>query len=581
MTHPTIRNSLLALLMATSFPAVSASYYVVAPVPGKKVLNGAISVALNSYSAPSGQVGVSYPGLDLRTLLTVAGDSGYSGYGVKWQVVAGRLPAGLTLNGNGTISGTPTTAESAMFTVRAAYKTQNGDQQYQIVTYRIDVALAAGSTPQALAGQPYSYDLKPLLAVSGDPAFAPASVTWSVVSSTLPAGLYLTTDGRIAGTATAGGTGTLTARASYKGVAGEQTYQVVSVNITVSLAAATLPAGVTGESYPGFDFKNVLSVSGDPAYAPGAATWSLVSGSLPTGLTLGANGVVSGTPSTAATANFTLSASYRNRSAQHAYAVLVDAAVVTGALSAPAGYDYGTVTVGGSASRSFTFTNDGNTSATGVYAMASGPGMSVTTSTCGTPGALVSLSKGASCTFTARYAPTSAGTMAGAVAVKWSGPVAGSQSQPVTGAARVDYSSLMAGFTSDVVAIGTNAAWLKDVPWYWRTASAEVSADPGTFEFRRTITVAGNSPVDVYLYGGVDDVFAVLSVNGVTKAGNLPLGFSVSAQSPAFSLQPGVNVIAVQVENGGAAANPAGLALQVRNPDGSVRGSEAGWKFSP
>ena len=36
-----------------------------------------------------------------------------------WKVTAGSLPAGLTLNSNGTISGTPKKASTATFTVQA------------------------------------------------------------------------------------------------------------------------------------------------------------------------------------------------------------------------------------------------------------------------------------------------------------------------------------------------------------------------------------------------------------------------------------------------------------------------------
>jgi len=769
MKSPTLRKSVLALLFAASFPALAANYYVVTPVPGKKVMNDAISVSLSAASAPAGQVGIAYSGFDLRSALAVTGDPDYTGYGVKWQILEGALPAGLVLNSNGTIAGTPSEAGTAKFTVRAAYKTKSGDQQYQIVTYRIDVALAAGTPPQALVGQAYAYNLNDLLSVRGDPAFNSASVAWSVVSSSLPAGLYLTADGRIGGTPTAGGTGTLTARATYKGMRGEQTYQVVSLdisvalaaatppealvgqpyaynlgallsvkgdsgfasadvawsvvsstlpaglylaadgylrgtptaggtgsvtarasyknakgeqtyqvvslniavtlaagtppearvgqaytynlgalltvkgdpgfngsgvswnvvssslpaglyltadgfisgtpsaggsgtvtaratyknakgeqtyqvvslNITVSLAAATLPVGVTGDGYAGYNFNGALTVTGDPAYTSGAATWSLVDGSLPAGLTLSGDGKVAGTPTTAATANFTLKAVYKNKSDQHAYALQVDAAQLTGTLTAQTDANYGNVTVGSSASRTFSFQTTGNTGATGVYASVVGAGTSLAANTCGTQASPVSLAKGGSCQVTVSYAPTAAGTMSGSVAVTWAGPSASSKSLAITGTSTVDYSSLMSGYTSDVVAIGTNAAWQKDVPWYWLSASAEVSAATGTFEFRRAVTVPGTAPVDVYLYGGVDDVFAVLAVNGVTKAANLGLGFSASASTPTFTLQPGVNVISVKVTNGGSAANPAGLALQLRNTDGSVRGSESGWKFKP
>ncbi|KVP39937.1 putative Ig domain-containing protein [Burkholderia ubonensis] len=666
------RKTLLALLVAASMPAWASSFYVVVPVPAKKVSNDAISVSLSAYTAPGGQVGFAYQGFDLRTALSVTGDPGYTGYGVKWQILDGSLPAGLTLNSNGTVTGTPTAAGSYSFTVRASYKTKTGDQQYQIATYLIDVGLASGTPPQALVGQAYSYNLNSMLTVKGDPYFTGAGVTWSVVSSSLPAGLYLTSGGVISGTPTAGGTGTITARATYKGVAGEQTYQVVSLsisvalnggtppqalvgqtysydlapllsvsgdpafngsgvtwsvvssslpaglsltsdgrisgtptasgtgsitaratykngsgqqtyevvalNITVSLAGATLPVGVTGNSYPGFDFKSVLSVTGDAAYTPSAASWSVVSGSLPAGMALSANGVVSGTPSTAATSNFTLKAAYKNKSAQYTYALQVDQAQVPGALSADAGTDFGVFGLGGAATRTFTFVNNGNTAATGLYASVSGTGYALWASTCGSPGAPITLAKGASCNFTARFSPGTPGVLNGTVAVNWSGPNTSSKTLAVTGATTVDYSWLMGSFPYDTVPIGKNAAWVSGLQWYWSYAGAESSAAPGAYEFRRTITIGGTAPVTVYLFGAVDDNITAISVNGATVYGNVGMPFDAWRYSPPLTLQPGINVIGVQVTNGGTSNNPAGMALQVRWGDGSVIAGEGGWK---
>jgi hypothetical protein len=581
MTTHLLRKTTIALLLAAGTPAFAADYYIVAPVPGKQVSNGAINVSLSSLALPAGHVGLAYAGVDLRPALRVEGDPTYTGYGVKWQLVAGVLPSGLVLNSNGTVTGTPDAEGTFDFTVRAAYKTKNGDQQYQVRTYRIQVGLAGATPGQALVGEAYSYDLAPLLTVTGDVSFKPSAVTWSVVASSLPAGLYLTADGRIAGIPTAGGTGTVTARASYRNASGERTYQVVSLDIVVALGAATLPVGVTGDSYPGFDFKNVLSVSGDTGYSPGAATWSLVSGSLPAGLVLNSNGTLTGTPTAAAASSITLAATYRSKSNQRTYSLQVDPAQVTGTLSAGSDTNYGTVTVGSSAQRTFTFTTQGNTSATGVYASVTGAGMSITANTCGAAGAPISLAKGGSCQLTARYAPTAAGAMSGTVAINWAGPVADRKSLTVAGDARVDYSSLMSGFTADAIAIGRNAAWADGIQWYWRVADAQVSAPAGTFEFRRTVTVAGSAPVTATLYGSVDDSVARFSVNGTTIFTGRSMPFSTYSSSPSFTLQPGVNVLAIQVTNSGTNANPAGLALQVQGADGSVLAPEAGWRFQP
>jgi hypothetical protein len=531
-----------------------------------------ISVSLAAGTPPQAIVGQAYS-YNVASLLTVNGDSGYSGSGVTWSTVSSSLPTGLALGSNGVITGTPSAAGTGTITARASYKGVNGQQTYQVVSLNISVSLAAGTPPQAIVGQAYSYNVASLLTVSGDSGYTGTGVTWSTVSSSLPAGLSLSAAGQITGTPTAAGTGSITARASYRNVAGQQSYQVVTLNISVTLGNATMPVAVTGNSYGSYDFKAFLTVSGDPAYTSGAATWSLVSGSVPAGMSVSSNGVLTGTPSVAGTSNFTLRAAYRGQSAQHAYALQVDAASVPGQLTADSGTDFGTFGIGGATTRSFTFVNNGNTAATGLFASASGTGYGLWSSTCGSPGAPVTLAKGASCNFTVRFSPSTPALQSGTVAVNWSGPTASGKALTVTGTTTVDYSFLMGGFGNANVAIGTNVAWAAGMQWYWLSANADQGAAVGTYEFRRTIFVGGNQPISAYFYGAVDDVIAAVAVNGVQVYGGLSMPFSSYNASPAFTLQPGTNVIAVQITNG---AGPAGMALRVYT-GGTMLTNESGW----
>ena len=310
-----------AALMALACASASAAdFYVVVPVQGKQV-PGSINVSLGSYTLPSGLIGTPYDGFNLKTLLSVTGDPAYTGYGVRWSLSSGSLPAGLTLDANGAITGTPTATGTASFNVRATYKTKAGVQAYQIFVGTITIGLAAATPPTGVVGQSYSYDLKALLSVTGDKAYTGSGVTWSVVSNTLPAGLYLTTDGVIAGTPTAAGTGSVTARATYKTVKGEQTYDVVTLSIGVSLAAAALPDAVVGIAY-NYDLKSLLTVSGDAGYSGAGVSWSVVSSSLPAGLYLTADGRVVGTPTAAGTGAVTARAAYRGVNGQQTYQVV-------------------------------------------------------------------------------------------------------------------------------------------------------------------------------------------------------------------------------------------------------------------
>lgn len=182
----------------------------------------------------------------------------------------------------------------------------------------ISVALNPYTLLGALEGSAYSVDLKPLLTVTGDNAYTGAGVTWSVVANTLPAGLYLTSDGFIGGTPTASGSGAITVRATYKAKNGEQTYQVVSAALTVSLASATLPAGTVGAAYS-YDFKPLVS-SNDPAFSSAQASFSATG--LPGGLSLAANGVLSGTPSAAGDVSFQVAAAYKTKSGVQTFRVV-------------------------------------------------------------------------------------------------------------------------------------------------------------------------------------------------------------------------------------------------------------------
>ncbi|KVP96665.1 hypothetical protein WJ97_12340 [Burkholderia ubonensis] len=321
------KTLLAAMLAASSISALAASYYVVVPVPNRTATAGNILVSLNPYGLPSAVAGRAYTGFDFNSVLQVRGDPSFSPASVRWSVVDGALPAGMSLGANGKLTGTPAAAGTSSFQVMAIYKTKAGQVGYQVVVADINVGLSKATLPNGVQGAMYTFDLKPQL-VTNDPAFNVSAVTWSAVGA-LPPGLTLNGNGTITGVPTAEGTHPFTIKASYLGKSGQQDYQVIVGAITVALGNAQLPDGKQGAAYS-FDLKPKLSVLGDAAFTGAGVTWSVVSGSLPVGLSLGADGVISGTPTAESPGTpFTIQATYKTKTGQAAYSVLVGAIQVT------------------------------------------------------------------------------------------------------------------------------------------------------------------------------------------------------------------------------------------------------------
>jgi hypothetical protein len=121
------------------------------------------------------------------------------------------------------------------------------------------------------------------------------------VTGSLPAGLSLnSTTGEISGTPTTGGTSNFTVEVTDSDTPASTDQQALSIYIPDDLALTTssLPDGQVGVAY-----SETLAASGGVT----PYTWAVISGSLPAGLSLNSStGEISGTPTTAETANFTV-----------------------------------------------------------------------------------------------------------------------------------------------------------------------------------------------------------------------------------------------------------------------------------
>lgn len=231
--------------------------------------------------APSGVVGSAYE----LVLSPEGGDGSY-----LWSVSAGALPGGLTLGPDGTISGVPSTVESASFTVTAT----SGDGQsaaieLEIVTYP-GLVLHTESAPDATEGAAYTLALE---ASGGDGAYS-----WSLSDGALPAGFSLDGAGVITGTGGSAEEAQFTARVESGDGQSAERDLVLRVNGILVILDAPLPPSRLDEPY-----DVAIGFSG----GDGANSWSLVSGALPTGLSLDpVTGIIGGVATSAGSFDFTV-----------------------------------------------------------------------------------------------------------------------------------------------------------------------------------------------------------------------------------------------------------------------------------
>jgi hypothetical protein len=225
------------------------------------------------------------------TLSALGGSGGYS-----WTVAAGALPSGLTLTPDGAISGSPgaaTTTET--FTVQATDSANASATQQLTVTITPQVAITAPSAPSLVANIGNSF----ILQLQTTPGTGVGSITWALANgSTLPSWLNLSSVGVLSATQvpTTANTTPFTVQAKD------------SANVTASLPLTlTVPITIVASSLPVADeLQSSYSATLTAEGGSGGYTWTVLSGSLPLGLTLAQNGTISGSPSaTATTQTFT------------------------------------------------------------------------------------------------------------------------------------------------------------------------------------------------------------------------------------------------------------------------------------
>jgi len=237
-------------------------------------------ITLDQPTLPNGTVGTAY---NQSVSATPAGTYNYS-------VSSGALPSGLTLNSaSGAISGTPTTTGTFIFTISATLSGCTGSQSYTVTIGCQAINFTTTSLPNAEAGVSYNQTLE--VSPTG-------SYSFSLVTGSLPPGLSLNpATGQLSGTATATGSYSFTVQAQGRdGCGATQAFTLGVTCPTLTVSPASLPNGTSGTAYS-------QSLSATPA---GNYSYAKTSGSLPPGLSLSANGTLSGTPTTQGTYSFTV-----------------------------------------------------------------------------------------------------------------------------------------------------------------------------------------------------------------------------------------------------------------------------------
>jgi hypothetical protein len=248
----------------------------------------AAPLALTPVTAPTATVGNSF-------ILALSATGGMTPY--TYSISAGALPAGLTLNAaTGTVSGTPSSAANASFTVQVADSSSPAQTATasESLTVATGLHISGSTVPDAVSGAAYNT----VLSASG--GLNP--VTWSVTSGSLPAGLTLNpATGAISGTPAAVGSSTFTLKVTDSSSPAQSGTSSSTLNVYAPLVVnATVPNAVANQPYTG----SLTATGGDAPF-----TWAITAGSLPAGLTLNSStGQITGTPTTGGSVSFTVQA---------------------------------------------------------------------------------------------------------------------------------------------------------------------------------------------------------------------------------------------------------------------------------
>lgn len=238
-----------------------------------KVTSGS-GLEITSLTLPAGRIGVLYDAV-------LAAQGGASPY--TWDLIlnGGSLPPGLTFSSAGRILGTP--SSGGVFPLIFRVSDANGNSFQSALTLRVDAAqfmISTNSIAGASTNVPYSQGIA---AIGGTPPY-----TFEFLSGTLAPGLSVSTGGVISGTPTSAGTYNFVIRSTdAAALTAQANFSIVVSGTGPRVVVSSLPTGVLNQIY----FGSLLAQGGTAPYS-----FSILSGALPSGLTLSLAGAITGTP---------------------------------------------------------------------------------------------------------------------------------------------------------------------------------------------------------------------------------------------------------------------------------------------
>ena len=219
-----------------------------------------------------------------------------------WDLSSGSLPPGLSLDSAGHLTGRPSAAGTADFSLRATNSQGNDIQACSLTVQAAPTApriIQVCPLPNAMQNTAYSQSMT----ATGTPA-----PTWDLSAGALPAGVSMNSVGRVTGTPSGTGTANFTLRAT-----NSQGNDTRACSLTVQAAGAApvitqpcpLPDATQNAAY-----SQTMTATGNPA-----PTWDLSAGAFPAGISMDSVGRVTGTPTGTGSSNFTLLATNAEGSA--------------------------------------------------------------------------------------------------------------------------------------------------------------------------------------------------------------------------------------------------------------------------